>query len=100
MSGIAVGEDAVNLYYYMKAKSVVRTAELSCLQLQRLQVDMLCLLQYRWAIWKLNDAGNEVWISLLSRHILECCNLTACYRSEQCIVGCDSRCGFQGLSTE
>ena len=24
MSGIAVAEDAVNLYYYMKAKSVVR----------------------------------------------------------------------------
>lgn len=25
MSGIAVNEDAVNLYYYMKAKSVVST---------------------------------------------------------------------------
>lgn len=40
MSGIAVTEDAVNLYYYMKAKSV-----------------------YRWALWKLNDAGNEVVIA-------------------------------------
>lgn len=40
MSGIAVNEDAVNLYYYMKAKSV-----------------------YRWALWKLNDDGNEVVIA-------------------------------------
>ena len=29
MSGIAVAEDAVNLYYYMKAKSVVCAAWLS-----------------------------------------------------------------------
>lgn len=40
MSGITVSEDAVNLYYYMKAKSA-----------------------YRWAMWKINDAGNEIVIT-------------------------------------
>lgn len=33
-------EDAVNLYYYLKAKSV-----------------------YRWALWKINAAGNQVVIA-------------------------------------
>ncbi|KAK9828575.1 hypothetical protein WJX72_000830 [[Myrmecia] bisecta] len=40
MSGISVGEEAVNLYYYLKAKST-----------------------YRWATWKINDVGNEVIIA-------------------------------------
>lgn len=40
MSGITVSEDAVNLYYYMKAKSA-----------------------YRWAMWKINDAGTEIVIT-------------------------------------
>ncbi|KAK9837037.1 hypothetical protein WJX84_011626 [Apatococcus fuscideae] len=40
MSGISVGDDAINLYYFMKAKST-----------------------YRWATWRINDAGNEVVIS-------------------------------------
>ena len=64
MSGIAVTEDAVNLYYYMKAKSVV-CALLFCRRLPCFEPTSRCLpdLQYRWALWKLNDAGNEV-----SRH--------------------------------
>lgn len=37
MSGIIVSDDAVNMYYYLKAKST-----------------------YRWAMWKINDTGKEV----------------------------------------
>ncbi len=37
MSGIAISDDAVNLFYYMKAKST-----------------------YRWAIWGVNGNGSEV----------------------------------------
>lgn len=40
MSGISVSEDAVNMYYYLKAKS-----------------------QYRWATWRINSDGNEVVIA-------------------------------------
>lgn len=64
MSGIAVTEDAVNLYYYMKAKSVVRaiycSAALSHKLVSASSTHDVCSLQYRWALWKLNDAGNEV----------------------------------------
>ena len=37
MSGIAVSDDAVNLFYYMKAKAA-----------------------YRWAMWGINPTGTEV----------------------------------------
>ncbi|DBA83549.1 TPA: hypothetical protein ACH3X2_006469 [Trebouxia sp. C0005] len=67
MSGIAVTEDAVNLYYYMKAKSVVRanccSAALSLKLASMPSNHDMSSLQYRWALWKLNDAGNEVVIA-------------------------------------
>ena len=37
MSGIAVSDDAINLFYYMKAKSA-----------------------YQWAMWGINGKGDEV----------------------------------------
>ncbi|KAK9904298.1 hypothetical protein WJX75_008802 [Coccomyxa subellipsoidea] len=40
MSGISVSEDAVNMYYFLKAKS-----------------------SYRWATWMINSDGNEVVIA-------------------------------------
>ncbi|EIE20340.1 actin depolymerizing protein [Coccomyxa subellipsoidea C-169] len=40
MSGISVSEDAVNMYYFLKAKS-----------------------SYRWATWMINNDGNEVVIA-------------------------------------
>lgn len=74
MSGIAVNEDAVNLYYYMKAKSVV---SMKCL-LNTFRLKMFTafssfswFLQYRWALWKLNDDGNEVGVCLEG---LTCCD--------------------------
>lgn len=39
MSGIAVADDAINLFYYMKAKSA-----------------------YRWAMWGINNNGSEIVI--------------------------------------
>ncbi len=64
MSGIAVTEDAVNLYYYMKAKSVVRaifrSVAFSLKLVSKSSTHDTFSLQYRWALWKLNDAGNEV----------------------------------------
>lgn len=39
MSGIAVSDDAINLFYYMKAKSA-----------------------YRWAMWGVNSNGSEIVI--------------------------------------
>lgn len=41
MSGIAISDDAVNLFYYMKAKST-----------------------YRWAMWGVNGNGSEVTCDL------------------------------------
>ena len=45
MSGIAISSDAVNLFYFMKAKST-----------------------YRWAMWGINNTGTEVGCSLTRPH--------------------------------
>lgn len=78
MSGISVSDDAVNMYYFLKAKSTVRPDYLilllCCLVFLSHEgllmsvhadssrvADGMCLpLQYRWATWMINSAGNQV----------------------------------------
>ena len=101
MSGITVSEDAVNLYYFMKAKSNVshlpqslpimrlataeqplyQSTEFGLTQLSQSacwsslhnrralfskssvftrKLTLYHAAQYRWALWRINDAGNEV----------------------------------------
>eukprot|EP00891_Asterochloris_glomerata_P008794 jgi/Astpho2/8794/fgenesh1_pm.00128_%23_17_t len=64
MSGITVSEDAVNLYYFMKAKS-----------------------NYRWALWRINDAGNEVIIAGVGDKDSPLSEFIDCLPSNDCRYG-------------
>ncbi|KAK9842215.1 hypothetical protein WJX81_000934 [Elliptochloris bilobata] len=64
MSGIAVSEDAVNMYYYLKAKST-----------------------YRWASWIINSAGNEVVIAAVGDKDSTYADFVASFPENDCRYG-------------
>ena len=75
MSGIAVSEDAVNLYYHIRSKSAVRlesvvdgiSADVCAIVTGRdgsLSISVACPpSQYQWALWRIDDEGSNVIIA-------------------------------------